>query len=149
MTNMKNWKLTGALLGVAATLMSFGVYAGFKTTDNVIIDATTYRGALGAVRNSAIASEFLWCSASAPSAIDPTDAFGSHVVECRAGNGSGVIKRCRSTNVALRDAVQGMRSDSHVVVTYQTVAGPGLGLDRCTDIVVQTGSQFAPKLQQP
>lgn len=147
--NMKNWKFTGALLGAAAALTSFGVYAGFKTTDNVIIDATTYRGALGAVRNSAIAPEFIWCSASAPSATDPNDAFGPHVVECKATNASGVIKRCRSNNPALRDAVQGMRSDSHVVVTYQTVPGPGLGLDRCTDIVVQTGSQFAPKLQQP
>ncbi|RKH57233.1 hypothetical protein [Corallococcus llansteffanensis] len=125
----KSFGMSVALVLLAAPV----VYAGSKTTFNLIINTTSRyaEGSMGSTRNTADAVQRIYCRSDA-------DATGAETMRCFATNLAGVTVTCNSSSPVLIRSLQAAGDESYVSFSWDA---SGI----CQSFDVLKGSHLAPK----
>jgi hypothetical protein len=128
---MRNRVVLGILLLGA---MGVPALAGLKTANPVLIDATarTAQGAIGTVRNTGDAVQYLGCEVTA-------FGDGGWITSCYARNAAGTTVSCVNlTEPQLRDSARALNGDSWLLFQWDDAG-------QCTQIFSRNDSRFRPK----
>jgi len=102
--------------------VSGAAFAGYTLSVPVTVTATTFSGALGSARNSADATQYIFCKDNGTSAF------------CGARDSAGTTKSCTTTAAAHLDVVRSMVDTSRIDVTFSG--------GTCTSVSQVNGSYY-------
>src|SRR6187455_1682452 len=132
-TTMRNVKAGLAALTVAMTAMGGTAWAGWRYSQDVVVDTLgmSAYGQIGRARNSTDSVQYLYCM---------TQAYaGSSTPQLLCGARSlSAVQWCSTREPALVAAATGINGDSWVSFTWNTSG-------QCTSLTVTNGSQHEAK----
>ncbi|WP_257462354.1 hypothetical protein [Archangium lipolyticum] len=127
-------KMTVAAVVAGALLVATSAVAGFKSSQQVVVDVTNRhaQGSLGGARNSADSMQYIGCYTQS---VSP---FTTIIGQCYARDASGTYVSCSSTAPGFVNMVQSLNGDSDIAFGWDAS-------NTCTSIIIFNTSDNAPK----